>query len=180
MVIIPWSSVTLTSSFLTAGSCARIRYSASVSLMSALGAQVSFSPFSNPTRADRLNRLGISRPNASSSSPKGCHLMRLMFVPLVSVMWIVGLQHRKSRRAKGFDAARSCIRSARSAARAAVATSGLLPTTGRRVTRHTAVSYPSADGVPMKGTDPVLDEVEEMFARIDLDGDQSIGFEEFA
>jgi len=32
----------------------------------------------------------------------------------------------------------------------------------------------------MKGTDPVLDEVEEMFERIDLDGDQSIGFEEFA
>jgi len=32
----------------------------------------------------------------------------------------------------------------------------------------------------MKGTDPVLDEVEEMFERIDVDGDRNIGFEEFA
>jgi len=32
----------------------------------------------------------------------------------------------------------------------------------------------------MKGTDPMLDEVEEMFERIDVDGDRNIGFEEFA
>jgi hypothetical protein len=48
--------------------------------MSALGAQVNFPPFSVPMRPDRPNRLGMSLANASSNSPKGCHLIKLMVV----------------------------------------------------------------------------------------------------
>jgi hypothetical protein len=42
------------------------------SLMSALGAQVNFSPLSARSREDRPKRLGMSRANVSSNSPKGC------------------------------------------------------------------------------------------------------------
>src|SRR6187401_3240788 len=81
IVIIPSSSVTLTSSFLTAGSSARMRYSLPVSLMSALGAHSNLPPLSAETRGKCASRLGINRPNALSNSPKGCHLIRLMMIP---------------------------------------------------------------------------------------------------
>src|SRR5437868_5962695 len=64
MVSAPFSSVTLTSSFLTSGKLALIRYSRSVSVISALGVQPSNSPCNALRLANleyRLNKFSISR-----------------------------------------------------------------------------------------------------------------------
>src|SRR5689334_11414705 len=85
MVIIPPSTVTFTSSFFTAGSAARIRYSFSVSLISAEGAHSSFVPPS--PSADRrgmpLNDRRSIRSNTRSISLNGSQRIRLILFLLL-------------------------------------------------------------------------------------------------
>src|SRR5215470_14177570 len=73
----PSSTVTLTSSFFTAGNAARIRYSPPVSLMSTDGAQSNFPSVSAAKRGKRPKKLG-KRLNISSTALKGSQRTRLM------------------------------------------------------------------------------------------------------
>src|SRR6185437_498586 len=84
MLIIPSSKVTWTSSFLTAGSSARMTYSLSVSLMSALGDHSTLRSFSEPSasRGQRAKLPLNMRLNIVSISVNGSQRIKLIQTPL--------------------------------------------------------------------------------------------------
>src|SRR5579859_5411849 len=101
MVIMPSSNVTCTSSFLTAGNSARIRYSFSVSLMSADGAHSTLLPLVGSEKRGQLARLaGSIRLNKASTSANGSQRTSLMeFTPLCDGYGYCFRDHHRSGRA---------------------------------------------------------------------------------